>query len=77
MKEVDQSFKIFEEILKLKKYSSKEEVMDVAKSMLKLALSKPNLSEELKKAYKSAVSKLESLTYKEICEIIEILKIYN
>jgi len=77
MKEVDHSFKIFEEILKLKKYKDKEEVMETANKMLQLALSKANLSEELKIAYKSAVSKLDSLTFKEMNEIIEILKMYN
>lgn len=77
MKEVDHSFKIFEEILKLKKYKDKEEVMETANKMLQLALSKTNLSNELKTAYKSAVSKLDSLTFKEMNEIIEILKMYN
>ncbi len=76
-REIDYSFKILEEVLKLQKYKNKEEVLSVADKMLKIAQAKKNLSDELKKAYKEAYSKLQSLTFKEMNEIIEILKMYN
>lgn len=76
-REIDYSFKILEEVLKLQKYKSKDEVLSVASKMLKIAQSKESLSDHLKKAYHEAYSKLDSLTYKEINEIIEILKMYN
>lgn len=76
-REIDYSFKVLEEVLKLQKYKNKEEVLSVADKMLKIAQTKKNLSIELKKAYKEAYSKLDSLTFKEMNEIIEILKMYN
>lgn len=76
-REIDYSFKILEEVLKLQKYNNKNEVLSVANRMLKIAQSKKNLSDHLKKAYQEAYAKLDSLTFKEINEIIEILKMYN
>jgi len=76
-REIDYSFKILEEVLKLKTYKEKQEVMFVANQMLEIAQSKTNLSQKLKNAYKEAIKKLDSLSFKEMNEIIEILKMYN
>lgn len=76
-KEIDYSFKILEEILTLKKYSSREEVMDAGKVMVDIAEKNEKCPEKLKQAYHDAYNKLESLSFDEMNEIIDILSSYD
>ena len=71
---VDYSFKILESILMLKKFSSKEEVIKIASAMAKVAEENPKYSVSVKTSYKEACSKLNSLSFEEMEEIITILK---
>ena len=72
MENVDYSFKILEEILMLKEYKTREEVIKVGETMLKIA-NKSNILEALKDSYAEANSKLNRLSFDEMNEIIEIL----
>lgn len=72
MKKVDYSFKILEEILTLKEYSSREEVIKVGETMLKIA-ENGAYSDKIKAAYKEAMNKLNGLSFDEMKEIINIL----
>jgi len=76
-KNIDYSFKILEEILMLKKYSSKEEVISVAEAMVKVADSNSKCSPAVKDSYKEALKKLNTLSYDEMKEIISILSSYD
>ena len=76
-KNVDYSFKILEEILMLKEYTGKEEVLQTAEKMVKIALNNKELSEPMKTSYKEALNKLNSLSYDEMKEIIGILSSYD
>jgi hypothetical protein len=77
MVDKDYSFKILEEIFKIKEYKTKDEVMQVAKKMTDLALSRDDLSGELKNAYKLAYQRLDMLSFKEMMELFEIMKLYS
>jgi len=72
-KKIDYSFKVLEEMLTLKKYESREQVIAAGKKMLKLAESNKNYSDKVKNIYKEAFNKLQSLSFDEMKEIIEIL----
>lgn len=74
---IDYSFKILEEVLMLKKYTSKEEVIAVAEAMSKVAQNNEKCSKDMKDSYKEALNKLNTLTYEEMNEIIEILASYD
>lgn len=71
---IDYSFKVLEEILTLKPYTSREQVIDVGNRMLKRVTENSQYSENVKSAYKEAMSKLESLSFSEMKEIITILE---
>lgn len=73
--EVDHSYKIINKILLFKNYKSREEVLTVAGTMVKMARNNPNYSDELKGAYLGAFEKLNMLTFDEMKEIISILNI--
>ena len=73
--EVDYSYKIMNKILTFKEYKNREEVLAVAASMVKLARSNPDYSDEVKNAYVGAFDKLNLLNFNEMKEIISILKI--
>lgn len=74
---IDYSFKILEEILMLKKYNSREEVVELAETMVKVAEKNDKCSEEIKKSYREALNKINTLTYDEMNEIIGILSSYD
>ena len=76
-KNIDYSFKILEEILMLKKYNSREEVLELAETMVDVANKNEKASENIKEAYKEALNKLKTLSYEEINEIIGILSSYD
>lgn len=76
-KNIDYSFKILEEILMLKKYSKKEEVISVAEAMVKVADKNEKCSPAVKESYKEALNKLNSLSFDEMTEIINILSSYD
>ena len=71
---IDYSFKVLEEILTLKPYTSREQVIDVGNRMLKRVTENSQYSENVKSAYKEAMNKLESLSFSEMKEIITILE---
>lgn len=72
MKKVDYSFKILEEILTMKEFATREEVIKVGETMLELA-QKGAYSEKVKTDYKEALRKLNTLSFDEMNEIIAIL----
>lgn len=74
---VDYSFKILEEVLMLKKYNSKEEVLETAEKMVKVANASDKCSQAIKDSYKEALNKLNTLSYDEMNEIIGILSSYD
>lgn len=74
---IDYSFKILEEVLMLKKYNSKEEVIAVAEAMSRVAQNNEKCSNDMKDSYKEALNKLNTLSYDEMNEIIEILASYD
>ena len=74
---IDYSFKILEEILMLKKYNSREEVVELAETMVKVAEKNEKCSEDIKKSYREALNKINTLTYDEMNEIIGILSSYD
>lgn len=76
-KNIDYSFKILEEILMLKKYNSREEVLELAETMVDVANKNEKASEHIKDAYKEALNKLKTLSYDEMNEIIGILSSYD
>ena len=76
-KNVDYSFKILEEILMLKKYTSREEVLKTAEKMIEVANNNKSLTKEIKDSYKEALNKLNTLSYDEMNEIINILSSYD
>ena len=76
-KVVDFSFKILEEVLMLKKYKNKEEVIEVAETMQRIATSNKNYSQNVKDSYKEAYRKLKTLSFDEMNEINSILSSYD
>lgn len=76
-KNIDYSFKILEEILMLKKYNSREEVLELAETMVEVANNNEKASGTIKDAYKEALNKLKTLSYDEMNEIIGILSSYD
>ncbi len=76
-KNVDYSFKILEEILMLKKYNNREEVLALAEKMVEVANQNSKLSNTIKDSYKEAFNKLKTLSYEEMNEIINILSSYD
>lgn len=76
-KNVDYSFKILEEILMLKKYNNREEVLALAEKMVDVAKSNNKLSDTVKNSYQEALNKLKTLSYDEMNEIINILSSYD
>lgn len=74
---IDYSFKILEEILMLKKYNSREEVVETAEAMVRVAEKNEKCTDEIKKSYKEALNKINTLTYDEMNEIIGILSSYD
>ncbi len=72
VRKIDYSFKVLEEILTFKKYENREQIMAVGKAMLDIA-EKKDCKEEYKEIYRDAYKKLDSLTYDEMKEIIDIL----
>ena len=74
---IDYSFKILEEILMLKKYNSREEVIEAAQAMVNVAEKNEKCTEDIKKSYKEALNKINTLTYDEMNEIIGILSSYD
>lgn len=73
--DIDHSYKIINKILLFKNYKSREEVLTVAGTMVKMARNNSNYSDELKNAYLGAFEKLNMLTFDEMKEIISILNI--
>ena len=76
-KNVDYSFKILEEILMLKKYNSREEVLETAQKMVEVANKNDKCTQAIKDSYKEALNKLNTLSYDEMNEIIGILSSYD
>jgi len=74
---IDYSFKILEEILMLKKYKSREEVLELANKMLEVANNNEKCSQNMKESYKEAYNKLNTLSFDEMNEIISILSSYD
>ena len=76
-KNVDYSFKILEEVLMLKKYENKEEVIKAAEKMVKVANENSKCTQAIKDSYKEALNKLNTLSFDEMKEIINILSSYD
>ena len=74
---IDYSFKILEEILMLKKFNSREEVLALASKMVEIAKKNPKCSPAILESYKEAYNKLDTLSFEEMNEIIGILSSYN
>ena len=71
-KDIDYSFKVLEQILTFKQYNSKEEVVQVAKMMLDKVNAK-DCPQEYKDFYLDAYNKIDSVSFDEIKELIDIL----
>lgn len=76
-RQIDYSFKILEEILMFRKYSSRDEVIKVANKMIEVVNHRNDFPQKLKDAYNEALNKLNTLTYDEMNEIIDILSSYD
>ena len=76
-KNIDYSFKILEEILMLKKYDNREEVIELAETMVEVANKNEKASDSIKDSYKEALNKLKTLSFEEMNEIIGILSSYD
>lgn len=76
-RQIDYSFKILEEILMFRKYSSRDEVIKVANKMIEVVNRRSDFPQKLKDAYNEALNKLNTLTYDEMNEIIDILTSYD
>lgn len=72
---IDFSFKILEKILLLKEYESRDDVLRVAQTMARMAMDNKDFSEEVKSSYVEAFEKLNILSFEEMKEIIEILRV--
>lgn len=71
-KKVDYSFKVLEEVLTLKPYESREEVLAVANKMIEI-VEENEYSDNIKNIYKEAMKKINLLNFDEMKEIISIL----
>lgn len=71
-KKIDYSFKVLEEVLLLKPYATREEVIAVADKMLNI-VENGEYSDNIKGIYKEAMKKVNSLNFDEMKEIISIL----
>jgi len=76
-KNIDYSFKILEEILMLKKYNDRDEVIELAETMVNVANKNEKCSDTIKNSYKEALNKLKTLSFEEMNEIIGILSSYD
>lgn len=76
-KNIDYSFKILEEILMLKKYNNREEVIELAETMVDVANKNDKCSDTVKNSYTEALNKLKTLSFEEMNEIIGILSSYD
>ena len=65
-KNIDYSFKILEEILMLKKYDNREEVIELAETMVEVANKNEKASDSIKDSYKEALNKLKTLSFEEM-----------
>lgn len=67
-------FEIIERIIKEVNFTTKDEVVDFAKKVRDIALSKPNVSPEIQKAFKNAYKEIdEELTLGNLKEIKKII----
>lgn len=73
IKILELSFNIMENLLTSRKYASKEELIAFAKKALDKSVENAEMPIELKMGYAEAYRKLESLSWEEIQEIIEII----
>ena len=73
IKVLELSFSIMENLLTSKKFESKEEIMALAKKALDKSVDNKEMPIELKMGYAEAYRKLESLSWEEIKEVIEII----
>ena len=73
----DYSFKILEAILTAKKYENKEDVLSTAELIVKVARSCVDDAPYLSTSYINALKKLQSLTFEEMAELVNILDSYN
>ena len=73
IKVLELSFSIMENLLTSKKFESKEEIMTLAKKALDKSIDNKEMPIELKMGYAEAYRKLESLSWEEIKEVIEII----
>lgn len=70
---VEFSYIILEQILLLRKYDNKEDVLRVAQSMARVADATKDYSAEVKNAYKDAFNRLQNLEFEDMMEIIDII----
>lgn len=70
---IDYSYRILEKFLRLKDFSSKEEVLEVAQRMIKIVADKEKYSDDVRAQYDEAYKKLNSLSYNEMKEILDLL----
>lgn len=73
----DYSFKILESFLLLKKYENKEEVIQTCAATVSIVCQDDRFSPAVKNSYKEALRKLNTLSYNEMNEIIDILKSHD
>lgn len=67
------SFNIMEQILMIKDFTSKEEIMAVAQKAMEIVEKNESADDIIKKSYEEAVKKLESLSFEEMKEIKDII----
>lgn len=75
--DTDYSFKVLEMLLMLKKYENREEVIRTCTDIVSIVCQDERLSPAVKSSYREALKKINTLSYDEICEIINILHSYD
>lgn len=73
----DYFFNILEAFLMVKKYGNREDVIQTCTAIVGIVCQDERFSSVIKKSYKEALEKLNTLSYDEMNEIIDILKSYD
>lgn len=76
-RKMDYGLSTFIKILELQKYKNKEEVLETAMKMLKIAMSKKDCSKQVIDAIKDATARINSLDFDDILGVIEISKNFD
>ncbi len=73
----DYSFRILENILMIKEYQNKNEVIETGALVTKIICNDQRVNDVIKSSYRSTMKRLDSLKFEEMQEIIEILRSNN